>query len=389
MVNTRLHGAGLHGAGLRIGLAAAAAAALAACGGGEAPAATKTAAPAPGQAATTTAQTTVAPETREFRDWRAVCDNGGRCVAYAGSDAGVWIMIRRDAGPGAAPTITAGHGPAYGYEGPPEAALTIDGRAQPLRQARDVGLSVPPADVMGALSRLAAAREIRLSVMDEGSEIPAAGASAAMLWIDERQGRLGTVDALIRRGDRPAASAPAAPALPRVVAAPAIDQTGLGAGNSPLNGAGRSPALPAPVAALAQARDCREEVGDYLRDAALAARLDARTELWGVPCSAGAYNVSYALFVSGPGGANPRPADLPAPPGARREEVGDDWLTNPVYDPATRMLSHFPRGRGIGDCGVIQSWTWTAQGFALTEEKRMGDCWGMASDRWPTTWRTR
>lgn len=376
--------------GMRTAAAAVATAtiATAACGADDAPAGAvgSTGDPLTATAPVRPADDAVAPETREFRDWRAVCDNGDRCVAYAGSDAGVWIMIRRDAGPGAAPTITAGHGPAYGDEGPPEAALTFDGQAQPLRQAPDVGLSVPPADVMRALSRLAAAKTIRLSVTDEGAEIPAAGASAAMLWIDERQGRLGTVDALIRRGDRPAASAPAAPVLPRVVAAPPIDQTGLGAGNSPLNGAGKAPVLPAPVAALSEATTCRKEVGDYVRDAVLAARLDPRTELWGVPCSAGAYNVSYALFMTGPGGTDPRPADLP---GARRDEVGNDWLTNPVFDPQTRVLSHFPRGRGIGDCGVIQSWTWTDRGFALTEEKIMGDCWGMASNRWPTTWRTR
>ncbi len=382
-------------AGLRIGLATAVATALAACGGDDAPAAIADATASPtGQAAPTGAAPTAAnPDTREFRDWRAVCDNGNRCFAYGGSDDGAWVMIRRDAGPDAAPTITAGYGPAYGDEGPPEAALTFDGQAQPLRQTPDVGLSVPPADVMRALTRLAAAKDIRLSVMDEEPKIPAAGASAAMLWIDERQGRLGTVDALIRRGDRPAASAPAAPALPRVEAAVAIDQGRLGAGNNPLYGEEKvGLALPAAVAALPDVEVCRQDTPDdnIVQEAVMAARLGPRTELWGVPCSIGAYNASYVLYVTGPEGANPRRAELQHWRGPLNDaDVGGDWLTNPVYDPETRVLSHFPRARGIGDCGMIQSWTWTGRTFALKEEKSMSDCWGMASDRWPTTWRTR
>lgn len=385
--------------GMTLGLTVLATAALAGCGGDEPPAKTApsgaggppaTAAPAPRN----DASAAVMPINRNFHYWRVICDNGNRCAAFAGSDEGAWIMIRRDAGPGAAPVITAGHGPAYGDEGPPEAELTFDGQGQPLRQIADVGLSVPPGDVMRTLSRLAAAKEVRLSVMDEGPEIPAAGAAAAMLLIDERQGRLGTVDAMVRRGDRPAASVAAPPALPQVVPAPAVDQGELAAGNSPLTGdadAPPAPTLPAAVEALPVVKSCRQETGDntIVQEAVMAARLGPRTELWGVPCSIGAYNASYALFVTGPGGSDPRPAVFPTWRGLPLTEGEQDWLTNPSYNPRTRVLNHFPRGRGIGDCGVIQSWTWTGQGFVQKEEKAMDDCLGMGSRRWPTTWRTR
>lgn len=370
----------------RIG-AAAVLTAMAACGGDAAPAAT-----APAAAPRITPVTAVQPETREFRDWRAVCDNGNRCVAYAGSDIGAWMMVRRDAGPGVAPVILAGHGPAYGGEGPSDAALTLDGQAVQMRQTPD-GLAVPAAAVMATLTRLAAARQVRLSVMDEGPEIPAGGATAALVWIDERQGRLNTVDAMIRRGPRPAASARAAQVLPVIEAAPAVAQGGLGAANGPLQGDDTAAdiALPAAIEALATVKECRASTSDntYVQKAVMAARLGPQTELWGVPCSAGAYNVSYALFLTGPGGANPRPAAFPTWRPHGLTEGNDDWLTNPVFDPATRTISHFPRGRGIGDCGVIQTWTWTGRAFALKEEKSMGDCWGMGADLWPTTWRSR
>lgn len=379
--------------GLKFGLATLTVAALTACGGDEAPAA-----PATGEKPTATAAPRITPvaalkpETREFRDWRAVCDNGNRCAAYAGSDIGAWVMVRRDAGPGAAPVILAGQGPAYGEEGPPEAALTFDGKAVAMRHTPE-GLAVPAAAVMATLTRLAGAREVRFSVMDEGPEISVSGASAALLWIDERQGRLDTVDAMIRRGARPAASARAAQALPLIEAAPAVAQGGLGAANGPLQGDGKTAdiALPAALEALPSTRECRAATNEIptVQKAVMAARLGPQTELWGVPCSAGAYNVSYALYLTGPGGANPRPAAFPTWRAHGLTEGDQDWLTNPVYDPATRTISHFPRGRGIGDCGVIQTWTWTGRAFALKEEKSMGDCWGMGQDRWPTSWRTQ
>ena len=85
-----------------------------------------------------------------------------------------------------------------------------------------------------------------------------------------------------------------------------------------------------------------------------------------------------------------RPAVLPHWEPRRRGGEGDLWLVNPQYDPAAQTLTVFPRGRGLGDCGTIQTWTWTGpQGFALKEERFMGDCQGMSPDHWPTTWRTR
>jgi len=37
----------------------------------------------------------------------------------------------------------------------------------------------------------------------------------------------------------------------------------------------------------------------------------------------------------------------------------------------------------------MQTWTWTGQAFVLSREQMMEECWGMISDFWPTTWRTR
>ena len=62
---------------------------------------------------------------------------------------------------------------------------------------------------------------------------------------------------------------------------------------------------------------------------------------------------------------------------------------NPDYDPESRTMTAFAKGRGIGDCGVDQSWTWTGEAFVLDRERVMSDCFGITSEFWPTTFRSR
>lgn len=377
----------------------AAAITLAACGpGAEGDALVAGKAAGPGAEATAR-PAAVRPETKQFREWYAVCDNGNRCAAYTGSDAeGGWLMVRMDAGGEARPQLLAGLSAFSGDDEVKGLRLVLDGKARTLGAGnRDSGSPLPASEVRAALTDLAAARTVSVQMGDTQGALPAAGAAAALLWIDERQGRLGTTTALIRRGDRPASSVPAAPALPEVTVANAakapVSQSGLEGATNPMDdGDTAGVPLPAAVQAVPAVKACRAETGynEYLQKAVLAARLEEGVELWGVPCSSGAYNASYALYVTGTNGAKPRLAEFPtwqARPEA--ETLGEDWLVNPVYDVATRTLSHFPRGRGIGDCGVRQSWTWTGGAFVLKEERVMGECWGMSSNLWPTTWRSR
>ncbi|RZJ43313.1 MAG: DUF1176 domain-containing protein, partial [Brevundimonas sp.] len=113
--------------------------------------------------------------------------------------------------------------------------------------------------------------------------------------------------------------------------------------------------------------------------------------LWGIPCGSGAYNATYVLYLARPDGTGVRPADLPERTRRTEGDIGgqDQWLVNPTYNAERRTLTVFPRGRGLGDCGTITTWTWTRTGFALSEERAMGDCWGMSDDVWPTLWRTQ
>ncbi len=296
-------------------------------------------------------------------------------MAWSGSDTGDWMAVQLDAGPEARPEILMNMSAISGAG----IRLVIDGRSQVLIGPGDeaVAFSVPAAEVPATLVRLAAAREITLVAPDFENDIPTAGVSAALLWIDEHQGRLDTATALIRRGRRAASTVPAAPVLPAVVTARAISQSGFG---------DRDQTLPAALEALPAVKACRAETS-YNADisqAVMSARLDASTELWAVPCFSGAYNIGHDWYVTGPGGRNPRPATL-----ASADGKPSSGTVNGGYSAATRTITAFSKGRGLGDCGLASTWTWTGRAFVLTTESVMDDCVGIPSDLWPTTWRTR
>lgn len=342
--------------------------------------------PAPGPAP-------VIPEMREFREWRAACDNGNACVAWGGSDSG-WIRIAIDAGPDAVPRVSIGSW-AFGDadKAPETLRLRIDGRDYAVRGGAQDAANADAAATRAraVIAALPASRTLALSSGGQTEALPASGISAALLWIDERQGRLDTVTALLRRGDRPASAVPAAPVLPRATPAPQVSQRGFEGAANPMEDEPRGLTVPASIEGLEAVKACRAESNEFLDKAVLGARLDGQTVLWGIPCGSGAYNATYVLYLARPDGSNVRLAALPERTARTEGDVGGEgqWLVNPVYDPARRTLTVFPRGRGLGDCGTITTWTWTTGGFALSEERSMGDCWGMTPDVWPTLWRTR
>ncbi|NBB64026.1 DUF1176 domain-containing protein, partial [Pseudomonas sp. ODNR1LW] len=208
------------------------------------------------------------------------------------------------------------------------------------------------------------------------------GAAAALLWIDEKQGRLNTTTALFRKGDRPASEVPVGPALPVAPAAPAVDQSGLGDAEK---------TLPPALQRLPEVASCLEDsVLPDVRDQGSAARLNDRTLLWSIPCGAGAYNLTSHWYLTDADGRNPRPVALVGTGGPGADPVRPDNTTvNGTYDPKTRILSAFAKGRGIGDCGALQTWVWTGERFALSRESVMGECAGVPADLWPVAWRAR
>jgi hypothetical protein len=300
---------------------------------------------------------------KTFRDWTVGCDNGGACqaVALAPEDAEedyVPLVVTRDAGPDAAPGIS------FSVTDDRAGSVTVDGR----RIAVAADGTVADADVPVLLKAMRGATAL---AFDDGHGKPAkvslAGASAALLYIDDHQGRVGTVTALVRVGGKPASSVPKAPVLPVVTQPPASSAPAI--------------VLAAGVAkTFAGDLGCDADLKDYAPEAH---RLDARTTLVLVPhpCENGAYNYMASAVLVRPG-AKPVLARFDASPGM---DQGDELLVNAGYDDKTRRLSTFAKGRGLGDCGVTEAFAWDGTQFRLVDQTAMGECRG--SMDYIQTWR--
>ncbi|MBF0664144.1 MAG: DUF1176 domain-containing protein [Brevundimonas sp.] len=336
-------------------------------------AAPETSGPAPQRAS---APSAMPSERRAFRDWIAICDNGNACFAFAAADNhSGWVRVAMEPGPEARPEVAAGYWPSE--DGATDAfALTVDGTAFPLTLT-DSGGTAGSVAADRALAAVRAMADGRSGDIGPDGALSLSGAAAALLWIDERQGRVGTVTALRRPGSKPASSVPPAPPLPEVRPAPAVSQAGFGESDQ---------TLPQTLEDLPTVMDCRAETShsEWVQKEVMSARLGADTELWGVPCIMGAYNIGHEWFITGPGGRDPRPARLTSTSGEP-----ESLTINGGYAATARTLVAFAKGRGVGDCGTASTWTWTGREFVLSHELEMTECWGVPVDFWPTTWRTR
>lgn len=352
---------------------------LAACGQGGDPAKAP-AASGPAVAVTPAARAdapALSSASRKFRDWIAVCDNTNECAAFGpAADQTGWIKVAASPGPNGGLFVV------LGVQGdtsasPGSVSFAIDGRRFAARSERGSDdFRVAARDVPAVLAAIGDGATMMVGT-GEPTAMSLSGAAAALLWIDERQGRSGTTAALVRPGTRPAAAIPAPPPAPVVTAAPAVSQAGFGESDQ---------TLPASLEALPAVKACREETShsDWGRKEVMSARLDASTELWAVPCFAGAYNIGHDWYLTGEGGRNPRPLRLASANG----ELSTGTI-NGGYAADARTIVAFAKGRGPGDCGSAQTWTWTGRDFVLTAESEMTECWGVPADLWPTTWRTR
>jgi hypothetical protein len=303
------------------------------------------------------------PATLEtFRDWIVGCDNGRACQAVAlmpesANLEGSILVLTRAAAAGAVPAISITV-PDRGI------ALAIGKRRIPFSATGEIAAKDVPA-VLEVLRR-----DPSLAVLDAAggqvASISLSGASAAFLYMDDRQQRLGTTSALIRKGA--VSIVPPPPALP-VILRPA-------AGDAP----------PRTITTAEAAKQFGDIGCEIDRDALEpdAVRLDAGHSLALVmqPCGNGAYNYfGIALVVDEKGRVTP--AEFDSSPGMGADTQS---LVNPGWNEKTRRLDTYAKGRGLGDCGVISSFAWDGRRFRLAEQSEMGECRGSVD--YITTWRT-
>lgn len=303
---------------------------------------------------------------KTFGDWIAGCDNTGACQARAlmpestEEDYAV-LDFDRGAGPGAQPRLSLFNAP--------EGMTTVKaGASRASVKADQNGQAALPAGFTAAVIA-AGRRDSALTLADASGrtlgKVSLNGALAAWLYLDDRQGRVGTVTALVRPGPKPASAVPPPSPLPVVLAAPPPPA--------------KPPAKLSPKAILALGgdRSC-----DQIRDAPPPdyARLDETHTLAVVlqPCDSGAYNVANAIALITDG----KPGSVPAPfedSGAGEQGEGDPGDMNARWNPRTRLLTTGMKGRSVGDCGAWRTYAWDGRRFRLVKAEEMGECRGAAN----------
>jgi hypothetical protein len=322
---------------------------------------------------------------KAFKDWSTVCDNVKTCEAlnFTGEayDTSSFLIISRGAGPAAPAKVVLGVMASDDVMGqqPVTWQATLDGKPVPgfaslVTPAKDgfwrveftgdkaVAFLAAIRNGDGLLLKRPKAPAVRFSL---------SGLSASLLWLDDQQGRVGTVTALAKPGDKPASAVPPAPARPVVRAAKPVSQAGL------------PKTLPAALKASANLGECDLDPKSEGYDL-IVARLAPGRLFWAIPCSAGAYNTFYELYLTDEKGGGAKPAIPPYAPGAEDQPTNE--LMNISFDASKMMLSNFDKMRGLGDCGAQSDWIWDGTAFRLVSQYMMPDCQGVPVDDWPSLW---
>jgi hypothetical protein len=313
-------------------------------------------------------------EEGEFKDWWAACDNIRECAAFGFADdanfeALAYLKLTRGAGAGDPPMIEV----AGQFDGPAW-RLIVDGKpvaGVPTLTRQDDRVKLTKAQSAVLAAAIANGTKLEVVAGSQRAPISLAGSSAALRWLDDQQKRAGTVTALVARGDKPASAVPPPPSPPLIRAAAAVSQAGLPS------------EVPQSVRGLMG--DCDDGILDREASEPIIARLAPGVILYAPLCTMGAYNLVHLFVVADEAGRNPRRLDIRYVGGVETESM----LMNVDFDPATQTLSNFEKGRGIGDCGAANTWVWTGQAFAQTDQSLMGVCKGVSADDWPTVFRSR
>ena len=298
-------------------------------------------------------------ELKTFKNWIAGCDNGLLCQASAmmpEADTSITLTVRRAAEGSAVPEVW------LRSLDDDIADVSADGKKLGLRLGKndDDAFVVAPGDAMRLLDavRTASSVEALNTAGKPIGDVLVDGATAALLYIDDQQHRVGTRGALVKRGDKPDSSVPPPPALPvrysaKGSAKPAAKLTS------------------AFVAKVRKDNDCADEKDPNLVDQE---RLDANHSFAMVTliCQSGAYNYLSDNFVIADGGA-PQPARFDDD---KAQDMGDLHY-NLSWDAKNRRLDGGMKGRGIGDCGGHQHYVWDGAQFRLVAIETMGECRGV------------
>lgn len=329
-----------------------------------------------------------APSYDSYRSWFVACDNTLSCEArgfdkrHPGEAA---LHITHEAGPDASLGVTLYAALRYRL-----GELTVDG----------VPLGLPPddwtvnsaADHTTVIARRPDAARALIARLRNGKQIGFRGSkmvitldgmAAALARMDERQGRIGSVTALIRSGPAPEEQVVPAPPL-RVVVTRRVSATLTHDEALRLIASTRAAGR-----ALLAEQKCTAAAAGPPEPAAYP--LDARRALVFLPCGTGSYGPASLALIVPRDGKDPialfRP-DLPAGT-ATSTPTGSAMIVGADFNPQKGVLTMLDPRRDGSYCGASARWGWDGRSFHLAEVESQRECGGFAPLDWPLLYRSR
>lgn len=334
-----------------------------------------------------------APEVSEFADWSVACDNAKDCTAVSISRAWVArveagdpgdyaqprLWVKRAAGPQARVRVfldTTVWGEASAGEGPvtlhvyTECDGDCTGRAYRLIALEPGRYELAPADVAAFLAESQKTPRAATRFVDGRMHgiTTTAGMTAALRYIDEGQGRRGTVTALYAKGPKPASSVPPPPPRERVRVTRGKEV--------------EAQASFATDAALVAARalNCPGVNLQGLDPQRARWRLESGDYLWALGCSDNPHAPRRLWVIETPGKGT---AAFPLPRPEQGRPAEPPVLPNSDFDSASGQITAYSDGK----CGWRRRWAWTGTAFAMVDAVEMPSCYGLPLNQWLQTYR--
>lgn len=293
-----------------------------------------------------------APREDTYKDWVIGCDNIRHCEAVGyhednGDAVPVALGLARAAGPGT-PLRATLYLSDENVEAIASVAVDVDGWRM---TGLPVGKPWTAAHTAAIVPRLLNAEAAVFSSGAKRWRLSLAGAKAALLRMDELQGRLDTPGALIRKGATPEQTVPAPPP------APVLTRARAAVADTPVE-------LPASLRKALPRADC------VANGAIRGHRLTRDSVLVLQECSRGAYQSVYQAWTASLKAPHQlKQLKLPKIDGSPPEEVFE-----PDFDEG--VLKSAGKGRGLYDCGIWTEWLWTERGFQLLSHDSASACRG-------------
>jgi len=95
-----------------------------------------------------------------------------------------------------------------------------------------------------------------------------------------------------------------------------------------------------------------------------------------VTCSFHAYQVSWVAYMVYDDGAEPEISILSFPvTDDGKQFTASKFLMSPDWDPVSKSINTFTKGRGMADCGDYETYRWNGYAFYLVSVNSQTCCW--------------